>query len=58
MAVPFLLRRSEVWSLTKNDCKRVQGTEMKLLCSVAGHRLKVGKRNDKGGSKYIFNEKT
>ena len=36
-AGPSLLCGNEVWTLTKNDCKRTQAAEIKFLRSVAGY---------------------
>lgn len=43
----------EVWTLTKNYRKRIQTAEIKSLRSVAGYKLRDGKRNDDGKRKEL-----
>lgn len=58
MAVPNLLYGSDVWTLTTNNCKRAQATNMKVLLSLIKYTLnKGGYRNDDIRKEHnIFNK--
>jgi hypothetical protein len=45
MAVPMLTYASENWTINRSDKKKIEPSEMKFLCSIAGYTLLDQKRS-------------
>ena len=49
MSVPTVLYGSENWVITRTDMSRIQGSEIRLLCSVGGRTRVARIRNEDTG---------